>query len=137
LTRTIARAGEAAAGNERSTARADHNFKWACRSSRGVAAAFPPSPNFPAGILIQGGLPVMHQNDRVGAIGGSGVASHEDALVAQTGSHGVGGLMEWMRRPDVAATLMVALFAADWATTRVAATRSDVCIRPDRIPRFP
>jgi glc operon protein GlcG len=41
--------------------------------------------NFPAGILIQGGLPIMHQNECVGAIGVSGVQSHEDEQVAQAG----------------------------------------------------
>ena len=40
---------------------------------------------FPAGMLIQGGVPVMHQNECVGAIGVSGVASHEDEQVAQAG----------------------------------------------------
>jgi glc operon protein GlcG len=40
---------------------------------------------FPAGILIQGGLPLVHDNDCVGAIGVSGVQSHEDELVAQAG----------------------------------------------------
>jgi len=32
--------------------------------------------NFPAGILIQGGPPIIHQNECVGAIGVSGVQSH-------------------------------------------------------------
>ncbi|HKG00700.1 MAG TPA: heme-binding protein [Xanthobacteraceae bacterium] len=41
--------------------------------------------NFPAGILIQGGLPIIHQNECVGAIGVSGVQSHEDEQVAQAG----------------------------------------------------
>jgi glc operon protein GlcG len=40
---------------------------------------------FPAGILIQGGLPLVHDNDCVGAIGVSGVQSHEDELIAQAG----------------------------------------------------
>ena len=40
---------------------------------------------FPAGMLIQGGLPIMHQNECVGAIGVSGVASHEDEQIAQAG----------------------------------------------------
>jgi glc operon protein GlcG len=33
---------------------------------------------FPAGLLIQGAVPVMHQNECVGAIGVSGVQSHEE-----------------------------------------------------------
>jgi uncharacterized protein GlcG (DUF336 family) len=40
---------------------------------------------FPAGLLIQGALPVMHQNECVGAIGVSGVQSHEDEQIAQAG----------------------------------------------------
>ena len=43
--------------------------------------------NFPAGILIQGGVPIMHQNECVGAIGVSGVQSHEDEQVAQAGAN--------------------------------------------------
>ena len=45
---------------------------------------------FPAGILIQGGLPIMHQNECVGAIGVSGVQSHEDEQVAQAGVQALG-----------------------------------------------
>ncbi len=45
----------------------------------------PAFANFPAGILIQGGLPIMHRNECVGAIGVSGVQSHEDEQVAQAG----------------------------------------------------
>ena len=46
--------------------------------------------NFPAGILIQGGVPVMHQNECVGAIGVSGVQSHEDEQIAQAGASALG-----------------------------------------------
>ncbi len=42
---------------------------------------------FPAGILIQGGVPLMHQTECVGAIGVSGVQSHEDEQVAQAGAN--------------------------------------------------
>lgn len=42
--------------------------------------------NFPAGILIQGGVPVVYQNECVGAVGVSGVQSHEDEQVAQAGA---------------------------------------------------
>jgi uncharacterized protein GlcG (DUF336 family) len=47
----------------------------------------PAFAGFPAGILIQGGVPVMHQNECVGAIGVSGVQSHEDEQVAQAGAN--------------------------------------------------
>jgi uncharacterized protein GlcG (DUF336 family) len=40
---------------------------------------------FPAGMLIQGGLPLIHETDCVGAIGVSGVQSHEDEQIAQAG----------------------------------------------------
>jgi glc operon protein GlcG len=40
---------------------------------------------FPAGLLIQGALPIMHQNECVGAIGVSGVQSHEDEQIALAG----------------------------------------------------
>jgi glc operon protein GlcG len=50
----------------------------------------PAFAGFPAGILIQGGVPVMHQNECVGAIGVSGVQSHEDELVAQAGVSALG-----------------------------------------------
>ena len=40
---------------------------------------------YPADLLIQGGLPVMHQKECVGAIGVSGVQSHEDEQIAQAG----------------------------------------------------
>jgi glc operon protein GlcG len=45
---------------------------------------------FPAGILLQGGVPVMYQNECVGAIGVSGVQSHEDEQVAQAGAGALG-----------------------------------------------
>jgi len=46
--------------------------------------------SFPAGILIQGGLPIVHDNECVGAIGVSGVQSHEDEQVAQAGVNVLG-----------------------------------------------
>jgi glc operon protein GlcG len=46
--------------------------------------------NFPAGILLQGGVPIMYQNECVGAIGVSGVQSHEDEEVAQAGASEIG-----------------------------------------------
>ena len=45
---------------------------------------------FPGGILIQGAVPIMHQNECVGAIGVSGVQSHEDEQVAQAGVNALG-----------------------------------------------
>jgi glc operon protein GlcG len=50
----------------------------------------PAFANFPAGILIQGGIPLMHDNECVGAIGVSGVQSHEDEQVAQAGAATLG-----------------------------------------------
>ena len=49
----------------------------------------PAFAGFPAGILIQGGVPLIHQNECVGAIGVSGVQSHQDAQVAQAGADAV------------------------------------------------
>lgn len=46
--------------------------------------------NFPAGILLQGGVPIVYQNECVGAIGVSGVQSHEDEEVAQAGASAIG-----------------------------------------------
>lgn len=46
--------------------------------------------SFPAGFLIQGGVPVMHQNECVGAVGVSGVQSHEDEQVARAGASALG-----------------------------------------------
>jgi uncharacterized protein GlcG (DUF336 family) len=51
----------------------------------------PAFASFPAGMLIQGGLPIMHQGECVGAIDVSGVASHEDEQVAQAGVSALGG----------------------------------------------
>ena len=50
----------------------------------------PAFASFPAGILIQGAVPVMHQNECVGAIGVSGVQSHEDEQIAQAGVTALG-----------------------------------------------
>ena len=46
--------------------------------------------NFPAGILIQGGVPIMHQSECVGGVGVSGVQSHEDEQIAQAGANALG-----------------------------------------------
>ena len=50
----------------------------------------PAFANFPAGILIQGGVPILHRDECVGAIGVSGVQSHEDEQVAQAGVNALG-----------------------------------------------
>ena len=42
------------------------------------------------GVLFQGGLPLMHQGECVGAIGVSGVQSHEDEQVAKAGVDALG-----------------------------------------------
>jgi glc operon protein GlcG len=43
--------------------------------------------HFPAGILIQGAVPIMYRGECVGAIGVSGVQSFEDEQVAQAGAN--------------------------------------------------
>jgi uncharacterized protein GlcG (DUF336 family) len=46
---------------------------------------------FPSGgVLFQGGLPIMHQGECVGAIGVSGVQSHEDEQIAKAGVDALG-----------------------------------------------
>jgi glc operon protein GlcG len=50
----------------------------------------PAFAGFPAGILIQGGIPLLHENECVGAIGISGVQSHEDEQIAQAGAAALG-----------------------------------------------
>jgi len=50
----------------------------------------PAFASFPAGILIQGGVPLIHDNDCVGAIGVSGVQSHEDEQIALAGVNALG-----------------------------------------------
>ena len=54
---------------------------------RGTPPAF---AGFPAGTLIQGGVPVMHQNECVGAIGVSGVSSEDDEKIALAGVKALG-----------------------------------------------
>ena len=46
----------------------------------------PAFAGFPAGIMIQGAVPIMHKGECVGAIGVSGVQSFEDEQVAQAGA---------------------------------------------------
>ena len=40
---------------------------------------------FPENLPIQGGVPIVHQGECVGAIGVSGVQSHEDEQIASAG----------------------------------------------------
>ncbi|MDB5602491.1 MAG: hypothetical protein JWN71_4535 [Xanthobacteraceae bacterium] len=47
--------------------------------------------NYPAGQLIWGGLPIMHQGDCVGGVGVSGVASQDDEKIAAAGIAALGG----------------------------------------------
>ena len=42
------------------------------------------------GVMFQGGVPIVHQGECVGAIGVSGVQSHEDEQVAQAGVNTLG-----------------------------------------------
>jgi len=41
--------------------------------------------NFPHGLAIQGGVPILYEGECVGGIGVSGVQSHEDEQVASAG----------------------------------------------------
>jgi glc operon protein GlcG len=50
----------------------------------------PAFASFPAGVLIQGGMPIIHRDECVGAIGVSGVQSHEDEQIAKAGVTSVG-----------------------------------------------
>ena len=45
---------------------------------------------FPDNLPIQGGVPIMYQNECVGAIGVSGVQSHEDEQIANAGIAALG-----------------------------------------------
>lgn len=46
--------------------------------------------NFPDAFQIQGGLPILHQGEVIGAVGVSGVQSHEDEQVAAAGIAALG-----------------------------------------------
>src|SRR5215468_8071713 len=50
----------------------------------------PAFANFPAGILVQGAVPIIVHTECVGAIGVSGVASHEDEQIAAAGAKAIG-----------------------------------------------
>ena len=49
----------------------------------------PAFAGFPAGIMIQGAVPIMHKGECVGAIGVSGMQSFEDEQVAEAGAAAV------------------------------------------------
>ena len=66
--------GRSAAVSRRSTK------NWEERIAGGRMAAL----NMPV-LPVQGGLPIMHQGECVGAVGISGVQSHEDEQIAQAG----------------------------------------------------
>jgi glc operon protein GlcG len=46
--------------------------------------------NFPDAFPVQGGLPIIHQGEIIGAVGVSGVQSHEDEQVAAAGIAALG-----------------------------------------------
>jgi glc operon protein GlcG len=45
---------------------------------------------FPGQVRVQGGLPILHRGECVGAVGVSGVASHQDEQVARAGIAALG-----------------------------------------------
>ncbi len=49
----------------------------------------PAFATFP-GVLLQGGVPLIHDNQCVGAIGVSGVQSHQDEMIAHAGASALG-----------------------------------------------
>ena len=71
--------GRSAAVSRRSTK------NWEDRIAAGRNAML----NMPV-LPVQGGLPIMHQGECVGAIGVSGVQSHEDEQIAQAGLDALG-----------------------------------------------
>jgi glc operon protein GlcG len=46
--------------------------------------------NFPDALAVQGGLQIVHQGEVIGAVGVSGVQSHEDEQVASAGIAALG-----------------------------------------------
>lgn len=78
--------GEVSIGKARTSAMTGRPSKF----FEDLVKARPAFVGFPAGILLQGAVPLMHQNECVGAIGVSGVQSHEDEQVAQAGVSALG-----------------------------------------------
>ena len=62
-----------------------------------MVKARPAFVDFP-GTLIQGGVPVMHDNECVAGIGVSGVQSHEDEQIAQAGAKALEKPRSWLSR---------------------------------------
>jgi glc operon protein GlcG len=84
---TGAISAEVAMGKARTAAVTKRPTKfWEDRSKERPAFLTFPS----GGVLFQGGLPIMHQGECVGAIGVSGVQSHEDEQIAKAGIDALG-----------------------------------------------
>ena len=77
---------QVAAGKARTAAITRRPTKfWQDRVNEAPAFA-----KFPDNLPIQGGVPIMYQGDCVGAIGVSGVQSHEDEQIATAGVAALG-----------------------------------------------
>jgi glc operon protein GlcG len=50
----------------------------------------PATVAFPGRVAVQGGLPIVHQGECVGAVGVSGAKSHEDEQIAAAGLRALG-----------------------------------------------
>ncbi len=80
-------ASEVAVGKARTSALTKRPTKfWEDRAKERPAFLTFPTP----GVMFQGGLPLIHQGECVGAIGVSGVQSHEDEQIAQAGANALG-----------------------------------------------
>ena len=78
---------EVAVGKARTSALTRRPTKfWEDRAKERPGFLTFPTP----GVMFQGGLPLMSQNECVGAIGVSGVQSHEDEQIAQAGVAALG-----------------------------------------------
>jgi glc operon protein GlcG len=78
---------EVAVGKARTSALTRRPTKfWEDRTKERPGFLTFPTP----GVMFQGGLPLMHQGECVGAIGVSGVQSHEDEQIAQAGVGALG-----------------------------------------------
>ena len=69
------------------TSAAARNFTKALED---VVKERPATGSFPGRLAVQGGVPIMHQGECVGAVGVSGVKSHEDEQVAKAGVAAMG-----------------------------------------------
>jgi glc operon protein GlcG len=77
--------GEVSIGKARTSAMTGRPSKF----FEDLVKARPAFIDFP-GTLIQGGVPLLHDNQCVGAIGVSGVQSHEDEQIAHAGAKALG-----------------------------------------------